>query len=52
MKAFEPCLVQYVVGDIETEIQLSNFIKHLLVLMVHDKSTSQVNDAEEKVWVR
>ena len=51
MKSLEPCLVQYVVGDVEKPIPPSNFVERLLVLCSHDESTSQANDSQEKSWV-
>jgi hypothetical protein len=51
MKLFEPHLVQYVVGDIETQIPPMNFVERRLVLCAHDEATSQANDAPDKAWV-
>jgi hypothetical protein len=51
MKSLESRLVQYVVGDVETEIPPSNFVERQLVLCSHDESTSQANDSCEKSWV-
>jgi hypothetical protein len=51
MKLFKPCLIRYVVGDIETQIPPTNFVERGLVLCAHDESTSQANDAPDKAWV-
>jgi len=51
MKLFEPCLIQYVVGDVETQILPLNFVEQALVLCTHDESTSQANDAPNKARV-
>lgn len=51
MKLFEPRLVRYVVGDIETQIPPTNFVERGLVLCAHDESTLQANGAPDKAWV-
>lgn len=52
MKSLEPCLVRYVIGDVESEIPVSlNCVEQPLVLCSHDESTSQANDSCEKSWV-
>ena len=51
MKSFEPRLVRFVVGEIETRIPPMNFVERALVLCAHDESTSQANDAPDKAWV-
>ena len=53
MKAYEPQLVQYVVGDVNQELILpcKYFVEHRLVLVSQDEMTSQANDIMEKMWV-
>ncbi|KAG2337025.1 hypothetical protein BDR05DRAFT_952948 [Suillus weaverae] len=53
MKACEPCLVQYVVGNVEKELETQplNYIECWLVLVPHDKMTAQVNNNADKMWV-
>jgi len=51
MKSLEPHLVRYIVGDVDKEIPVSNFVDRQLVLCTHDESTVQANDAPEKFWV-
>ena len=53
MKAFEPQLVWYEVGDVEKEmiIPQANYVKSQLVLMPQDEMTSQANDILLKMWV-
>ena len=51
MKSLKPHLVRYIVGDVDKEIPVSNFVDCRLVLCAHDESTVQANDALEKSWV-
>lgn len=53
MKAFEPRLVRYEVGDVEKEmiIPRANYVERRLVLMPQDEMTSQANDIMPKMWV-
>jgi hypothetical protein len=53
MKRLECRLVQYIVGQVETEqfIEPQNYVEHRLVLCCHDEMTCQANDAQEKGWV-
>ena len=53
MKAYEPWLIQYVVGDVDQELILpcNNFVECHLVLVPQDEMTSQANDIMEKMWV-
>lgn len=53
MKACEPRLVQYVVGDVEKELETQplNYVKCRLVLVPHDEMTAQVNNDADKTWV-
>ena len=53
MKTYESCLIRYIVGDVENELQVqpSNFVECRLVLCAHDEATSQANDSKGKSWV-
>jgi hypothetical protein len=53
MKALEPRLVKYVVGDVEKEqyVPPQNYVKRRLVLCAHDEMTAQAHDGKEKSWV-
>ena len=53
MKTYESCLIRYIVGDVENELQVqpSNFVERRLVLCAHDEATSQANDSKGKSWV-
>ena len=53
MKAYEPWLVWYEVGNVEKEmiIPQANFVEWWLVLMPQDEMTSQANDIMPKMWV-
>ena len=49
IQQYQSCLVEYKIGEVETKVikQLKPG-KRRLVLVVHDKSTMQANDGEEK----
>ena len=53
MKAYEPCLVHYVVGDVDQEliIPCENYVEHRLVLLAQDEMTAQATDITSKMWV-
>ena len=53
MKTYEYWLVHYAMGDLDQEVKhpLRNCVERQLVLVPHDKMTSQANDAPEKAWV-
>ncbi|KIK43232.1 hypothetical protein CY34DRAFT_106542, partial [Suillus luteus UH-Slu-Lm8-n1] len=53
MKACEPRLVQYVVGDVEKELETQplNYVERRLVLVPHDEMTAQANNDADKTWV-
>lgn len=53
MAEYRKYLVEYVVGDVDTELQKPplNFVERRLVLVAHDESTSQANDGRQKGWV-
>lgn len=53
MKSYEPCLVRYMVGNVDTEQHLSrsNYVERRLVLVPQDEITSQANNISEKMWV-
>ena len=49
MKEYCRQIVEYVVGEVEKEKEklAENFVKHWLVLVSHDESTTQANDGKE-----
>jgi hypothetical protein len=53
MKACEPRLVQYVVGNVEKELETQplNYVERRLVLVPHDEMTAQANNDADKTWV-
>jgi hypothetical protein len=53
MKTYEYQLVHYAMGNLDQEVKhpLWNCVERQLVLVPHDKMTSQANDAPEKAWV-
>lgn len=51
MKSLEPCLVQFIIGNVDEQIPSSNCVERPPVLCSHDESTSQANDSSEKSWV-
>jgi hypothetical protein len=53
MKEYESRLVRYVVGNVETElnVQPENYVECRLVLCPHDEVTTQANDVKAKSWV-
>jgi hypothetical protein len=53
MKAYEPRLVRYVVGDVDQELIIprDNYVKRCLVLLAQDEMTAQANDITSKMWV-
>jgi hypothetical protein len=53
MKAYEPRLVRYVVGDVDRELIIprKNYVERRLVLLAQDEMTSQANDITSKMWV-
>ncbi|KAG2036746.1 hypothetical protein BDR03DRAFT_865439, partial [Suillus americanus] len=53
MKEYERCLVRYIVGHVESELNDAecNFVERHLVLCAHDKMTAQSNDAVDQYWV-
>jgi hypothetical protein len=45
-------LVEFKVGEVETEIlKLYNFVERLLVLCLHNESTTQANNEQREGWV-
>lgn len=46
-------LVQYVIGDVETELVKlhTNYVEHRLVLLSHDEAVTQSNDSVVMEWV-
>jgi len=53
MQKYQDKLVQYVVGDVQTEkhIKPQNFVKCCIMLTSHDETTTQANDGQGKGWV-
>jgi len=52
MEEYRQCLVEFKVGEVETEIlKPRNFVEKLLVLCSHDDSTTQANDGQMEGWV-
>jgi hypothetical protein len=52
MKKYEPCIVRYNVGDIDTElIQPQNYVGHRLIVCAQDEMTTQADDSQGKSWV-
>jgi hypothetical protein len=53
MAEYQRRLVEYVVGDVEKELEKhpGNYVERRLVLCSHDESTSQANDSQAKGWV-
>jgi hypothetical protein len=53
MKIHEQCLVCYVVGDVDAELNSKpqNYVERRLVLCAHDEMTAQANDSQAKSWV-
>jgi hypothetical protein len=52
VKAYEPLLVKYVVGDVNSTLTVtpSNYMERRLVLTPHDEMVSQAHDGEERYW--
>lgn len=56
MKKLEPCVVHYMVGDVNMEldmntIQPQNHVVHRLVVCAQDEMTAKANDSQGKSWV-
>ncbi|KIJ38236.1 hypothetical protein M422DRAFT_259146 [Sphaerobolus stellatus SS14] len=52
MKAYDRCLVKYVVGQVENEEPLTCFkVETKLVLCAHDEMTAQANDGQKMSWI-
>jgi hypothetical protein len=53
MKAYEPQLVHYVVGEVDQELIIphDNYVERRLVLLAQDEMTAQANDIRSKTWV-
>ncbi|KAJ8580767.1 hypothetical protein M405DRAFT_869229 [Rhizopogon salebrosus TDB-379] len=53
MKSYAHRFVQYVVRDVDTEINVNphNFVEHRLMLCAHDEMTAQANDTVDQYWV-
>lgn len=53
MKEYERCLVYYIVGDVESELNDAecNFVEWCLVLCAHDEMMAQSNNAADQYWV-
>ena len=52
MEEYRERLVEFKVCEVETEISKPrNFVERLLVLCLHDESTTQANDGQREGWV-
>jgi hypothetical protein len=53
MKEYASQLVQYVVNDVEKELDLKpqNYMEKHIVLCAQDELTAQANDSKVKSWV-